>query len=349
MQTGHILNLGSKVRNDDSTGAREEDFRSTADLMAETRADLRRTMEEIDLQRDEYDWHERRTKILSGVLVVLIALLAVAVWFVYPIWTGQKKAAADMLGLQTASNTLGERMSSAENGLGKVTKGFPALTDRMSQLESNLQTARNQAQAAATQVGQRIRADLNQSIKAIQSRVSGLESNQRESSERVTQLQEQVTGLQREIAAMREEASAATGRIKELNEAQQTSNREVSGLNERVVTNQTALNTLANRVDRKRIDFEVSSRQAKQVAPDLYLTLTHADTGKQEVDATLKLGEDAGYVTIRGQGVRKPVLFHMPDEKRPIELVFTQILKNGASGYLMMPVPPSAPSAATKD
>jgi DNA repair exonuclease SbcCD ATPase subunit len=344
MKTGHILNLGSKVRNEDSTDLREEDFRSTADLMAETRADLRRTMEEIDLQRDEYDWHERRTKILSGVVVVLIVLLAVAVWFIYPIWTGQEKAVADIFGLQTVAGALGERMSSAEASLGKMTKGFPALADRMSQLESNLQTARDQAQAAATQVGQRIRADLNQSIKAVQSRVSGLESNQRESSERVTQLQEQVAGLQREITAMREEASAATVRIKELNEAEQTSNRELSGLNDRVVTNQTALNTLANRVDRKRIDFEVSSRQAKEVAPDLYLTLTHADTGKQEVDATLKLGEDAGYVTIRGQGIRKPVLFHMPDEKRAIELVFTQISKNGASGYLMMPMPPTSAS-----
>ena len=344
MQTGHILNIGSKARNEDSSEIREEDFRSTADLMAETRADLRRTREEIDLQRDEYDWHERRTRILFGVVVVLIALLAVAVWFVYPIWTGQKKAVADTLGLQTVTNTLGERMNSAEGSLGKVTKSFPALSERMRQLESNLQTARDQAQAAATQVGQRIRADLNQSIKAIQSRVSGLESNQRESSERVTQLQEQVAGLQREIAAMRQEASAATTKINDLNDAQQTSTRELSGLNERVVTNQTALSTLANRVDRKRIDFEVSSRQAKEVAPDLYLTLTHTDTGKQEVDATLKLGEDAGYVTIRGQGIRKTVLFHMPDEKRPIELVFTQISKNGASGYLMMPVPPTTAS-----
>src|SRR5215471_8422173 len=101
MQTGHILNLGSKSGNaDDPTSVREEDFRSTADLIAETRSDLRRTMEEIDLQRDEYDWHERRTKILSGILVVLILLFALAAWLIYPIWSGQQKAAADVGGLQ---------------------------------------------------------------------------------------------------------------------------------------------------------------------------------------------------------------------------------------------------------
>src|SRR5262249_33102211 len=182
-----------------------------------------------------------------------------------------------------------------------------------------------------------------------ESRVSGLESTQRDSSERVNQLQEQVAGLQREIAAIREGGSAAKGKIKELNDARQTKSRESSWLKEPVVTNQRAPNTSDNRSDRKRIDFEVSSHQAEEIAPNLYITLSRADAGKQEIDATLKLGEDAGYVTIRGQGIRKPVLFHMPDEKRPIELVFTQISKNSASGYLMMPVPPSAPPAATKD
>ena len=314
MQTGRIFNLGSRTGNADPTPVREE---------------------EIGLQRDEYDRYEWRTKVLSGILVVLIVLLAVAVWFIYPIWRDQQKAVADILGLQTVTNSLGGRMGSVETNMGKMTAVFPALAQRMNQLESNLKTARDQAQAAATQVGQRLRQDL----KSIQSRIFSLESNQRESSERVIQLQQQVADLQREIATMREEASAATGKIKELNDAQQTSTRDLSGLNERVTTNQTALSTLANHVDRKRIEFEVSNRQAKEVAPDIYLTLTHADTKKQEVDATLKLGPDGGYVTIRGQGIRKSVLFHIPDERRPIELVFTQISKNGASGYLMMPAP----------
>jgi cell division protein FtsB len=271
MHTGHALNHGSRPGNADPPPVREEDFRSTADLIAETRADLRRTMEEVDAQRDDYEWHERKTRILSVISVILIALFGVAVWFTYPTWRGQKAAIADILDFQ--------------------------------------------------------------------SRVSGLESTQRESSERVNQLQEQVTGLQREIAAIREEGSAARGKTKGLNDAEQTRSRESSGPKEPVVTNQTAANTSDNRVDRKRIDFEVSSDQAKEVAPNLYITVSRADAGKQEIDATLKLGEDAGYVTVRGQGIRKPVLLHIPGESRPIELVFTQISRNGASGYLMMSRP----------
>jgi len=276
MPTGHTLNRGMKTGNADPTPVREEDFRSTADLIAETRADLRRTMVEIDHHLDENEWHKRRTNLLFFIVAVLVVSFGVAVWFAYPVW-------------------------------------------RASQ-------------------------NLNQGSGLSQSRVPELESKQRESNERLTQLQEQVAGLQREIAAMREEASAATGKPKGPDDTKQASTRESSGPNERPVANQTAPNTPANRVDRKRIDFEVSNRQAKEIASDLYLTLSRADAGKQEVDATLKLGDDAGYVTIRGQGIRKPVLFRMPHESRPSELVFTQISTNGASGYLMMPVPSTTAS-----
>src|SRR5215467_5052199 len=152
MQTGHIFNLRSRTGNAESTPVRG--------------------VEEIGVQRDEYDWHEWRTKVLSGTLVVLIVLLAVAVWLIYPTSTGQKKAAVDILKLQTVTNSLGERMGSAETNMGKMTAVFPALAQRMNQVESNLKTARDQAQAAATQVGQRIREDL----KSIQSRIFSLES-----------------------------------------------------------------------------------------------------------------------------------------------------------------------------
>jgi len=276
MPTGHTLNRGMKTSNADPTPVREEDIRSTADLIAETRADLRRTMVEIDQHLDENEWHKRRTNLLFFIVAVLVVSFAVAVWFAYPVW-------------------------------------------RSSQ-------------------------NLNQGSGLSPSRVPELESKQKESNERLNQIQEQVAGLQREIAAMREQASAATGKTKGPDDTKPTSTRESSGPNERPATNQTAPNTPANRADRKRIDFEVSNRQAKEIAPDLYLTLSRVDAGKQEVDATLKLGDDAGYVTIRGQGTRKPALFRMPRESRPSELVFTQISTNGASGYLMMPVPPTTAS-----
>jgi predicted nucleic acid-binding Zn-ribbon protein len=348
MQGPQTLNLGSTPGRVNPPPKTEGESTPTRDLLDETRSYINKTWTRMDEQQLEHEAHLRRTKALSVIVIVVVLLFAAGAWFTYPALRDQRKALAGTLGLQSVAKTLGERMGSAEARLSKVTAGLPALADRMAQLESNmktnLQTARTQAQTAANQIGQRIRDDVNQSIKAIQSRMSGLESNQKESSERVNQLQEQVASLQKELTTMRDEASAANVRIKELNEAQQSSSRDLSGLNERVVSSQTALNTLANRVDRKRIDFDASNREAKQIAPDVYLTLRRTDAGKQEVDASLKVGTDGSTLPIRGQGIRKPVLFYGSEEARPMELVFTQVSKNRVSGYILLPIPQAAAS-----
>jgi DNA repair exonuclease SbcCD ATPase subunit len=248
-----------------------------------------------------------------------------------------------MLSMQTVTNTLGERMNSVEGSINNVASSFPTLSNRVDQLQAsmktNLQAVRNQAQAAATQAGQRIREDVNRSMQAIQSRLAALESNQKEAGEHVNQLQDQVAGLKRELAVMREENSVATERIKELNDAQQTSRTDLSGLTEKVATSQTALSTLTNRIDRKRIDFEVQDQRTGQIAPGILLVVRHTDPGKQEIDGTLERGAEARSLEIRGQGIQKPFLFYLPGESRPVELVLTQVSKNGVSGYLMMPAP----------
>ena len=67
--------------------------------------------------------------------------------------------------------------------------------------------------------------------------------------------------------------------------------------------------------------------------------MKHIDAGKQEVDLLMQLGGKNGDLLIRGQGIRKPVLFYMPDGNRKVELVITQIAKDGIAGYLLMPLP----------
>src|SRR5262245_57910512 len=207
----------------------EDEFTRTRNLLEEARSDLQRTRLRIDEQQVEHESNLQRTRILSIVLCILVVILAGAFWFAYPAFRDQKKTAMDALGLQTTAKKLNERMNATEGNLNKMSSGLPGLGNRLSQLEAttktNLQADRDYAQTTARQVGDGISARVNQSIQAIQSRLSGLESNQKESSERVNQLQEQIAGLQRELTTMREEASAATARIKELNEAQQSSTR----------------------------------------------------------------------------------------------------------------------------
>jgi len=289
------------------------------------------------------DQHQRKTIALAIVLAVLVVALIGTSWFAYPVVRDHKKAVAEMIGLQGIANTLGVRMESVEASVGKMTAGLPSLADRMDQLQASMKTnlaaARKQAQTVATQVGQRIQEDVNRSMLAVQSRMEGVESNQKEAAERVNQLQEQVAGLQRQLATMREEASTSSQTIKELRDSQQTSTSELSGelsgLNSKLATNQAALTSLNNRMDRKRVDFDVQGRQIAQIAPGINLTVRRFDAGKQEIDGTVQL--EGMNMPIRAQGIKKPVVFYLQNETRPVELVLTQVSKNGVSGYVSLP------------
>lgn len=345
--SSQILNIGpgvtDKVREEKKALHPADDSSQISDLLEQTRSDVRRIRTQLEHQEDDQDAHARRTKILSIVLVVLVLILAGAFWFAYPTLRDQQKATLEMFGLQNVANALGERMQSVEAKLEKSSAGLPALSARMDQLgasmKSTLQTAGSQAQAAATQVGQKIRVDFTQSIQAIQSRVAGLESNQHESSERVSQLQEQLAGLKQELASVREESTAATARLKELQDEQKARASAMSTLDQRMASHQTTLDSLSNRVDRKRVEFQIPTRRTEQIVPGIYLTVRRADTGKQEIDGTLQLGADSRMMPIRAQSIQKPLVFYSASESRSMELVVTRVDKNQISGYIMIPGP----------
>lgn len=339
MEGARVLNLGpNPPRSGTEAPPVESKFSQNEDLIEQTRADVRRMRIQFERQQDEQDSHRQRTKILSVVLGALIVFFAIALWFGYPTLKDQKKTMADTLGLQTASNTLSERSSIMESSLNKLLGGMSSVASRMDRLETDMKSNLDAARSQTQQVGQRIREDVNRSIQSMQSRLTGVESNQKEAAERVTKLQEQVAGLQKELVTTREQASSATQQLKQqLAEAQQSSSKELSGLNQRMVTSQTALTTLSNRVDRKQVRFEIPTRKTEEIAPGIYLTVRHADVGKQQIDGTVQLSASSRLLPIRGESINRPMAFSMSDDNRPIHLVLTEVAKNKVSGYLLMP------------
>jgi len=314
-----------------------EDRYHQADLIEQARSDVRRIGLLVDQQHED---HARRTRILSAILGILIVLLAVGIWYSYPVLREQKNNVAQMVGLKDVADGLGNRLNAVE---GKFSAQFPALASQMDRLQaemrSNMQSARTQAQDVANQVGQRVRDDVGKSLLTIQSRLSGLESNQKETSAHVAQLEEQITKLNSDLAGLRQESATTSQELKQLKEAQQSSSQEITGLNERVVTHQATLKSLADQSERKRIDFDITDRKAAEIAPDIFFTVLRADVGRQELDAVLRFGAIGRNLPIRGQGIRKPVMFSIPGDTRPVELVISEISKNKITGYMTMPSP----------
>src|SRR5262245_40721169 len=238
MEGIHRLNLGTAFSDDAvQDGARsEKDMEQLREAINRVGSDIRRTQQELHRQQDAHESHNRRFRVVAIVLAVLALLVVGACWLVYPTLKQQSKFAGDMIGLQSSNTTLGQRINSVEANLGATMATLPQLSSNMGQLEatmkSSLRTAGDQAQAAVTRAGQRIRDDVNKTMQAIQSRLAGVESNQREASERTNELQQQIAGLQRQVASMREESSTATAKIQQLEEAQQSRAQMLSRLDE---------------------------------------------------------------------------------------------------------------------
>jgi len=209
MANAQILNIGP---------TREENSQDPKQAVAaeELSRDVRRLRTQMERQEEEYETHGKRTKVLSVVLGALLVIFAVSMWFVYPMVLEEKKGLADILNLQNVSAALIGHVSSVEEKVNKMKADLPVLSQRMDKVQANMK--------ANLQV---VRNQVNRSLQAMETRLSGLESNQRESSERVIKLQEEVAGLQRELAAMRQKESAAEDKSSEAKPTTEDNNADL--------------------------------------------------------------------------------------------------------------------------
>lgn len=332
-----LLNLGygsPESANPNGSHAPDEEVKQMGERIDQTRSDVQRMRVQMERQENENERHAQKTKILSIVLSVFIVILMVCLWLALTTQNSQSKTALEMPGLQNTTDSLGKRVQSLE---AKTTASIPALSTQMNQIGATMMSALQSTQVAATQASQRVRADLTKSIQAIQSRVASLESNQHEASGHVSQLESQIAGLKRELAEMHEEATTAAGEISQLRAEQQNRVKDVSRIDQKMTSHQTTLDSLSNQFNRKRVEFELTNNKTTEVAPGIYLGIRSANIGKQEVDGTLQLAAESRMFRIRGLGVQKPMSLYASGETRPMELVFTEVVKNRVSGYILLP------------
>jgi len=107
-------------------------------------------------------------------------------WRGYPYLAEHSAMLTQLPALSNLLQGIGDRVNSIEGKLNIQTAADTNLTDRIKKVEesvsSNFRSARTQAQTFATQVGERVRAELNQSLAAIQNRLTGVEDTQRQNS-----------------------------------------------------------------------------------------------------------------------------------------------------------------------
>ena len=292
---------------------------------------------------------ERRTGIIPAVVVLLIAGVIAVAWVGYPLITKHFSSQPNPLPVAKAEpNPLDARLNSAEEKLNGWMYERAGLMDRMNQIEKSLGTNIRRARSEATALVEGVKREMGQSLAAIQSRVSGVESIQHETHDEIARLQDDLATARRELEAIRQTTAQQTSQVRLIEQAQQSTQSQVSGLQGRMLSNQNRVDTLSHQVDRRRIDFEVSKDRTDEVVPGIYLTVKRTDVGRQQVNGWLQIASDGRFVWLSGTGAQHPIAFSSRGDDRASQLVFTRIEDRSAAGYVLVPVVPASTEAAAK-
>jgi hypothetical protein len=291
-----------------------------------------------------------RGRILWGLVFLVIAGLIGASWYGYRAIGTHSALLAQIPVLQQRANGTDGRLSSDERKENDWSNDQMSLMERMGDLiktlSSDVKAARSQAKAAANQVEQRIREELNQGLQRLQGRVENVESVQRETQDRLTAAQTEISSLRQEISGLQKQNAE---RVTELQQTQGNVDRlnsQLATVNREVVAHTSSLDALNEEVERQPVTFEVSTKKTQQVAPGIYLTVSHTDVTHQKVDGWMQLADEGRFVWIRGLAAQQALTFIPTRENRTHEIVFTGVQEKGVTGYVLLPRSTAAPKSA---
>jgi hypothetical protein len=311
----------------------------------------------MNTERDTFQTpSERRTGIIPAVVAVLIVgVIAIAWWMGFPLMTKHDSQPSPLPVATATPDPLAARLSSAEEKLNGWTKEWPGVMDRMTQVEKSLGTNIRRARSEATALVEGVKREMGQSLAAIQSRLSGVESIQHETHDEIAQLQNDLAAARRDLEAIRQTTAQQTTQMRQIEQAQQSTQQaqqstqnEVSGLQNRTLSTQNRVDGLSQQVDRRRIDFEVSKDRTEEVVPGIYLTIKHTDVGRQQVNGWLQIASDGRFLWLTDAGAQNPIAFSSRGDDRASQLVFTRVAGQSAAGYLLVPDVPVKTAAAAK-
>ena len=286
------------------------------------------TREDIKDIQFELDHHGRKAGRSGWVTAILAIALLGACAYGYFKLMGDESILAQFPALQTALNEVGQRLNAAEEKFQSWSANWDGMNSRLGKMEkgasANLRLAKDYALEQAAKVHHELQAELDTRSRSVDTAISKLQATHQED-------QTQIAQLQHEVAAARSETAAQMAR------SQQETGRAMGNLRSEINRNRDDFDRVANKLAQRRVDFEISKEQTREVAPGVTLTVSDTNVSYQRVEGRLHVIADGRILWIRGQGIQQPVRFYSHQDERPYEVVFTRVSKDSAVGYVLMP------------
>ena len=238
-----------------------------------------------------------------------------------------------LFGNQGAVNALGQRVDTAESKLIDVTGKWEGVGQRVTMLESkinrNIQQTRTYAESLTNHLHQQVTAEIQARASVIDVRLRQIESDEAAQRSQLAQVENE---LHQQIASAREETAL-----------------DLSGVHQQVENNARNLNSLSQRLDRERVDFEVAKGRTTELVPGVSLQISGRNNQYQRFRGSLWLLQDRRTLWLRDESVHEPVRFYHKNGGEPYELVITDVTKHSVAGYLLVPKEQQAAASPSPD
>jgi len=273
---------------------------------------------------------------------IAIGVLAVAVggmcWYGYPTLRQAPVMLAQLPSLQKSFERVNTHLADAEVKLKDWGRNQQELQDHVAKIEkemaSRFQAVRKQVQRFKAEVHQLVRAEVAAETLGMETKLAQLESTSAADSANLDKILMEVALLRDESVRQADELRNARTEIERENA---TRDQQLASLNEQIGRETRDTEELAKKLAVKRVDFEITRDHNQELAEGVSLEITGTDVSHRRVNGWMWVMPDRRTIWLRGQGAQQPVVFYGYQDGKRRELVITNVTKDSATGYLLLP------------
>ena len=307
-----------------------------------------RSMSEQHEDEDHWLHARRRHRVLSGLFVVLVLMLAAAVWYAYPILKRHDSSLAQLAHTQQSLNKIDGNLQQQQSTLAEWSNDRQELRDQVSKLgqgmQSRFEVMRKETGRAAENLFRSAQAQFERQIEAVRSRITALESSREADQTRIAALQEQLGQVRSELTEQTSQLNEVRRQMEGRDAATET---RLASLQDSAQRDRQRVDAIDNRLAMNRIDFQVAKGHSRDLAPGISLGITGTDVAFHRVSGWMWVLPDRRTIWLRQQGAQEPVEFYSYSDGKKRELVITHVAKGAVDGYLLIPKEAAAPESAS--
>jgi hypothetical protein len=271
-----------------------------------------------------------RTTALWVTFALLVAGLFGAIGYGYFLLKQSNIRIRELPAAMKSVVALDSRLNATEARLASWTSDWQDLAGRVGNLEQktakNLRTANKHAERLTTELEGRLEEKIDGQAYVDNTRLNALESGQRAEQAQLARLEQELGSARSELAAVQQGLTAL----------RQDTGKRLASLDSQAAGNSREIGSLSQRLDSRRVDFELMKDHTHEVAQGISLKLTATDVARQKFGGWISLTPDGRTLWVERQGVQQPFVFYKPKDKERCELVVTRVAQDSATGYLLL-------------